>query len=51
MKVAFFVNEIETEESEYTTTRLAMAAAKREHEVWYVGLGDVDYRPVTGNTV
>ena len=45
MKVAFFVNEIETEESEYTTTRLAMAAAKREHEVWYVGLGDVDYRP------
>ena len=45
MKVAFFVNEIETEESEYTTTRMAMAAAKREHEVWYVGLGDVDYCP------
>ena len=45
MKIAFFVNEVETEIDEYTTTRLAMASAKRGHEVWYVGLGDVDYEP------
>src|SRR5688572_655831 len=43
MKVAFFVNDVATEESEFTTTRLAMAAAKLDHEVWYVGVGDVDY--------
>jgi glutathione synthase len=45
MKVAFFVNDVATEESEYTTTRLAMAASKLGHEVWYAGLGDVDYEP------
>ena len=42
MKVAFFVNDVATEESEFTTTRLAIATAKLEHEVWYVGVGDVD---------
>jgi glutathione synthase len=45
MKIAFFVNEIATEESEFATTRLAKAAAQRDHEVWYVGVGDVDYDP------
>ena len=45
MRVAFFVNEVATEDSEFTTTRLAIAAAKRDHEVWYVGVGDVDYDP------
>jgi glutathione synthase len=45
MKIAFFVNELATEESEYTTTRLAMAAARLGHEVWYLGLGDVHYEP------
>jgi glutathione synthase len=45
MKIAFFVNEIATEESEFTTTRLAMAAARRDHEIWYVGVGDVNYDP------
>ena len=45
MKIAFFVNDIATEDSEFTTTRLALAAAKRDHEVWYVGVGDVDYDP------
>lgn len=45
MKIAFFVNEVTTEESEFATTRLAMAAAKLEHEVWYAGVGDVDYDP------
>ena len=45
MKIAFFVNKVDTEDSEFATTRLAMAAAKLEHEVWYVGVGDVDYDP------
>lgn len=41
MRLAFFVNDVATEVDEYTTTRLARAAAGREHEVWYVGVGDV----------
>ena len=45
MRIAFIVNDVATELSEYTTTRLAMASSKLEHEVWYVGLGDVDYEP------
>jgi glutathione synthase len=45
MKIAFIVNDVATEDGEYTTTRLAMASAKLEHEVWYVGLGDMDYEP------
>ena len=43
MKIAFFVNDIATEISEYGTTRLAMAAGKRDHEVWYVSVGAVHY--------
>jgi glutathione synthase len=42
MRVAFFVNEVATEVDEYTTTRLARAAAQGGHEVWYVGVGDVE---------
>jgi len=42
MRLAFFVNAVETEIDEYTTTRLARAAAQRGHEVWYVGVGDVE---------
>jgi glutathione synthase len=42
MRLAFFVNEVATEIDEYTTTRLARAAAQRGHQVWYVGLGDVE---------
>jgi glutathione synthase len=45
MRIAFIVNDVATEYSEYTSTRLAMAATKLEHEVWYVGLGDMDYEP------
>lgn len=45
MRIAFLVNDVATEESEYTTTRLAIAAAKLGHEVWYVGLAEVDYEP------
>jgi glutathione synthase len=41
MKMAFLVNRVETEVDEYTTTRLAKAAALMGHEVWYVGLEDL----------
>jgi glutathione synthase len=42
MKVAFLVNEVVTEVDEYTTTRLARAAAQCGHQVWYVGVGDAE---------
>ena len=42
MRLAFFVNDIGTEIDEYTTTRLARAAAQCGHEVWYLGVGDVE---------
>jgi glutathione synthase len=43
MKVALLVNRVETEIAEYTTTRLALAAARAGHTVWYVGVGDVNH--------
>jgi glutathione synthase len=42
MRLAFLVNDVATEVDEYTTTRLARAASQRGHEVWYVGVGDVE---------
>jgi glutathione synthase len=45
MRVAFFVNDVSTEIDEYTTTRLAKAAAIQGHEAWYVGLGDISQKP------
>jgi len=41
MRIAFLVNDVETEVDEYATTRLAKAAALMGHEIWYVGLGDL----------
>ena len=41
MKVGFVVNDVITEKPEYSTTRLALAAQKREHEVWLMGVGDL----------
>lgn len=46
MKIAFFVNDVETEQAKFTTTRLAMKACERGDEVWYVGVGDLAYDPV-----
>ncbi|MBL7127428.1 MAG: glutathione synthase [Ignavibacteria bacterium] len=43
MKFGFVVNEITTEQTGYTTTRLAMAAINRGHEVWVIGAGDFAY--------
>lgn len=45
MKIGFVVNDIQTEEPGYTTTRLAMAAVNRGHEVWMMGAGDFAYDP------
>ncbi len=42
MRLAFFVNDVATEVDEYTTTRLARAAAQAGHEVWYLGVADVE---------
>jgi glutathione synthase len=41
MKIGFVVNDVATEKPQYTTTRLAMAAANRDHEVWVMGVGDL----------
>ena len=43
MKVGFVVNEVSTEETGYTTTRMAMAAINRGHEAWVIGAGDFAY--------
>ena len=43
MRLAFFVLDVATEIDEYATTRLARAAAQGGHEVWYVGVGDVEH--------
>ena len=45
MKVGFVVNQIETEQASYTTTRLAMAAVNRGHEAWLIGTGDLALDP------
>ena len=51
MRVAFFVNDVATEVDEYTTTRLARAAAQGGHQVWYVGVGDVGLGESDGHLV
>lgn len=43
MKIGFMVNEVGTEQTGYTTTRLAMAAINRGHEAWVIGAGDFAY--------
>jgi glutathione synthase len=40
MKIAFVVNDIQTELATYTTTRLAMAAVNRGHKSYTFGVGD-----------
>ena len=51
MRLAFFVNDVATEVDEYTTTRLARAAAQGGHEVWYVGVGDAELGESDGQLV
>ena len=45
MKIGFVVNDVMTEQTGYTTTRLAMWAINRGHDVWIMGLGDLAYDP------
>jgi glutathione synthase len=43
VKLGLVVNEVETEKPQYSTTRLALAAKKRGHEVWLMGVGDLSH--------
>lgn len=45
MRIAFFVNDVMTEQDIYTTIRLAMAAVNRGHESWLIGAGDLALDP------
>ncbi len=45
MKIGFIVNDVMTEKGVYSTTRLAFTAAKRGHESWVMGVGDMIYSP------
>ena len=42
MRLAFLVKDVASEIDEYTTTRLARAAARDGHETWYVGVADLE---------
>jgi glutathione synthase len=44
MKIGFVVNSVATELPEFTTTRLALAAARRGHETWLMGVDDFSHR-------
>ncbi len=43
MKIGFLVNDIATEKPAYTTTRMAMEATIRGHEVWLISASDFTY--------
>lgn len=43
MKIAFVINDIETEKASYTTIFLALTAHKRGHTVYVFGVGDLGY--------
>ena len=45
MRIGFVVNEVMTEESGYTTTRLGCEAVNRGHDVFVFGVGDIAYDP------
>ena len=45
MRIGFVVNNIETEQHVYTTTRLAMTAVNRGHQTWLIGVGDLALDP------
>ena len=45
MRIGFIVNDVQTEEGKFTTSRLGHAAVNRGHEVWVMGVGDVAYDP------
>jgi glutathione synthase len=45
MRIGFVVNDIETEQSVFTTTRLALTAIQMGHESFTFGVGDFVYSP------
>jgi glutathione synthase len=45
MKIGFVVNSIASELPQYTTTRLALAATRRGHQTWVMGVDDFSHRP------
>lgn len=45
MKLGIVVNDLMTEQTGYTSIRVAMWATNRGHEVWMIGLGDFAYDP------
>jgi len=45
MRIGFIVNDLFTEKVGYTTTQLAMVAARQGHEVWYIDVADLVSRP------
>lgn len=45
MRIAFLVNNLQTEEPTYTTIRLAMTARTMDHEVWLLSPADFVYAP------
>jgi glutathione synthase len=44
MRIGFVINSIATEKPEYTTVRLALAAARKGHETWMMGVDDFSHR-------
>jgi glutathione synthase len=51
MRLAFVVNDVATEIDEYATTRLARAACQGGHEVWYLGVADVELGESDGHLI
>lgn len=43
MKIAFIINDHATEKWNYTTPALGFAAYKRDHDVYFVGVGELSY--------
>ena len=45
MKIGMVVNDVMTEQTGYTTTRLSVAALNMGHKVWVMGAGDLACDP------
>lgn len=43
MKIAFIINDHATENPNYTTPGLGFAAYKRDHDVYFIGVGELSY--------
>lgn len=48
MRIAFAINDLATERTDYTTTHLAMHAVRRGNDVWYVEVGAFALDPDNG---